>query len=56
MSNINRSDELIQFLTKQIGRDRNATALAYAQGFGLAWAMLTDEQRQFILDYKLGDK
>jgi len=47
LSNINKSDELIANLrkSKSVGRD-----VAYPYAFGMAWAHLTEKQRQTILD------
>lgn len=47
MSNINKTDELLENLVKS-GRANKNTKYAYA--FGWVWAVLTDDERQRILD------
>jgi len=46
MSNIGKSSELIANLKKS-GQGRD---VVYAYAFGMAWAYLTEKQRQIILD------
>jgi hypothetical protein len=46
MTLINKSDEVIEKLTATHGKGD----IAYAYAFGYAWAYLTDEYRQKILD------
>jgi len=47
MSNILKTDELLENLVKS-GKADNKTKYAYA--FGWVWAVLTDDERQRILD------
>jgi hypothetical protein len=59
MSNINRSNEIILAIAKSVKQETNynaekASNLAYAKAFGFAWAILTDDQRELMLDYYLG--
>jgi len=58
MSNITRSNEIILAIAKSVKEQTNynaseASDLAYAKAFGFAWAILTDEQREMMLDYYL---
>jgi hypothetical protein len=59
MSNINRSNEIVLAIAKSVKQETNynaeqASSLAYAKAFGFAWAILTDDQRELMLDYYLG--
>jgi hypothetical protein len=59
MTNINRSQEIVVAIAKslkeQTGYNANlATDLAYAKAFGFAWGILTDEQREIMVEYYLG--
>ena len=47
MSNILKTDELLENLVKSGKADKNTK---YAYAFGWVWAMLTDDERQRILD------
>ena len=47
MSNILKTDELLANLVKS-GLAKDSTKYAYA--FGMAWANLTEQQRQQLLD------
>jgi hypothetical protein len=58
MENITRSNEIVLAIAKSVKQETNynaekASNLAYAKAFGFAWAILTDEQRQLMLDYYL---
>jgi hypothetical protein len=59
MSNINRSNEIVLAIAKSVKEETNynaeqANSLAYARAFGFAWAILTDDQRELMLEYYLG--
>jgi hypothetical protein len=59
MSNINRSNEIVLAIAKSVKEETNydaerASSLAYARAFGFAWAILTDDQRELMLEYYLG--
>jgi hypothetical protein len=59
MENITRSNEIILAIAKSVKQETNynaekASNLAYAKAFGFAWAILTDDQRELMLDYYLG--
>ena len=59
MSNILRSQEIINAITDNIvetdGYARNtANNIAYAKAFGFAWAILSEEDREMMLEYYLG--
>jgi hypothetical protein len=59
MNTITRSNEVILAITKSVkeetGYDTNrASNLAYAKAFGFAWAVLSEEQREMMLEYYLG--
>lgn len=62
MSNILRSQEIINAITDNIvetdGYPRNtANNIAYAKAFGFAWAILSEEDRELMLEYYLtGEK
>lgn len=62
MSNILRSQEIINAITDNIvetdGYPRNtANNIAYAKAFGFAWAILSEEDREMMLEYYLtGEK
>jgi len=61
MENITRSNEIVLAIAKSVKEETNynaekASSLAYARAFGFAWAILTDEQRQLMLDYYLNGK
>jgi hypothetical protein len=58
MSNISKSNEIILAIAKSVKEETNynaerASNLAYAKAFGFAWAILTNEQREMMLDYYL---
>ena len=58
MNNINRSNEIVLAIAKSVKEETNynaeqASSLAYAKAFGFAWAILTNEQREMMLDYYL---
>lgn len=58
MSNITRSNEIVLAIAKSLKEQTNydaerASSLAYAQAFGFAWGILTNEQQQMMLDYYL---
>ena len=58
MSNITRSNEIILAIAKSVKEETNydaerASSLAYAQAFGFAWGILSNEQQQAMLDYYL---
>ena len=58
MTNINRSNEIVLAIAKSLKEQTNydaerASNLAYAQAFGFAWGILTNEQQQMMLDYYL---
>jgi hypothetical protein len=58
MNNINRSNEIVLAIAKSVKEETNhnaeqASSLAYARAFGFAWAILTNEQREMMLDYYL---
>lgn len=55
MSNINRSNEIILAIAKSVKEQTNydadrAGSLAYARAFGFAWAILSEEQREMMLE------
>jgi hypothetical protein len=59
MENITRSNEIVLAIAKSVKEETNynaekASNLAYAKAFGFAWAILTDDQRELMLDYYLG--
>jgi hypothetical protein len=59
MENITRSNEIVLAIAKSVKEETNYNAgqaldLAYAKAFGFAWAILTDDQRELMLDYYLG--
>ena len=59
MSNITRSQDIINAITDDIvkteGYPRNtANNIAYAKAFGFAWAILSDEDRELMLEHYLG--
>ena len=59
MSTITRLNEIVISIAKSVKEETNynasqATDLAYAKALGFAWAILTDDQRQMMLDYYLG--
>jgi len=59
MENISRSNEIILAIAKSVKQETNynaekASNLAYAKAFGFAWAILTDDQRELMLEYYLG--
>jgi hypothetical protein len=61
MENISRSNEIVLAIAKSVKQETNydaekASNLAYAKAFGFAWAILTDNQRQLMLDYYLNGK
>jgi len=58
MDNITRLNEIILTIAKSVKEETNYNAsqaadLAYAKALGFAWAILTDDQRQMMLDYYL---
>jgi hypothetical protein len=59
MENISRSNEIVLAIAKSVKEETNYNAskaldLAYAKAFGFAWAILTSEQREMMLEYYLG--
>ena len=59
MENINRSNEIVLAIAKSVKEETNYNAsqaldLAYAKAFGFAWAILTNDQREMMLEYYLG--
>jgi hypothetical protein len=61
MENITRLNEIILTIAKSVKEETNhnasqASDLAYAKALGFAWAILTDDQRQMMLDYYLKGK
>jgi hypothetical protein len=59
MSNITRSQDIINAITDNIvetdGYARNtANNIAYAKAFGFAWAILSEADREMMLEYYLG--
>ncbi len=59
MSNINRSNEIVLAIAKSIKEETNhnaerASSLAYAKAFGFAWGILSNEQREIMVEYYLG--
>jgi len=55
MSNITRSNEIILAIAKSVKEETNynaerASSLAYAKAFGFAWGILTNEQREMMLE------
>jgi hypothetical protein len=61
MSNITQLNEIVLTIAKSVKEETNYNAgqaldLAYAKAFGFAWAILTDDQRQMMLDYYLNGK
>lgn len=59
MSNIIRSQEIINAITEHIqktdGYPRNtANNIAYAKAFGFAWAILSEADRELMLEHYLG--
>ena len=61
MSSISRLSEIVLAIAKSVKEETNynasqASELAYAKALGFAWAILTDDQRQMMLDYYLKGK
>jgi hypothetical protein len=59
MENINRSNEIILAIAKSVKEETNydaerASSLAYAKAFGFAWGILSNEQREIMVEYYLG--
>jgi hypothetical protein len=59
MSNINRSHEIVLAIAKSVKEETNydaerASSLAYAKAFGFAWGILSNEQREIMVEYYLG--
>ena len=59
MENITRSNEIILAIAKSLKEKTNydaerASNLAYAQAFGFAWGILSNEQQEMMLEYYLG--
>ena len=59
MENITRSNEIILAIAKSVKEETNynarlATDIAYAKAFGFAWGILTDDQREMMLEFYLG--
>jgi hypothetical protein len=59
MSNINRSNEIVLAIAKSVKEETNydadkASSLAYAKAFGFAWGILSNEQREIMVEYYLG--
>jgi hypothetical protein len=61
MSNISKSNDVVLAIAKSVREETNHNAskaldLAYAKAFGFAWAILTNEQREMMLDYYIGEQ
>jgi hypothetical protein len=61
MSSISRLSEIVLAIAKSVKEETNynasqASELAYAKALGFAWAILTDDQREMMLDYYLKGK
>lgn len=59
MSNIGRSQEIINAITDDIVKTEGyarsvANNIAYAKAFGFAWAVLSNEHREMMLEHYLG--
>lgn len=59
MSNIGKSQDVIKAITDNIvktdGHPENvANNIAYAKAFGFAWAVLSNEHREMMLEHYLG--
>jgi hypothetical protein len=59
MSNILRSQEIINAITDDIVKtegyaQNTANSIAYAKAFGFAWAILSNEDREMMLEHYLG--
>ena len=59
MSNISRSQDIINAITDDIVKSdvyapNTANNIAYAKAFGFAWAILSNEDREMMLEYYLG--
>jgi hypothetical protein len=59
MTNINRSNEIVLAIAKSVKEETNynadhASSIAYAKAFGFAWAILSEEDREMMLEHYLG--
>jgi hypothetical protein len=59
MSNITRSQDIINAITDDIVKTEGyaenvANNIAYAKAFGFAWAILSNEDREMMLEHYLG--
>lgn len=59
MTNITKSNDIINALTEEMvktdGYSRSvANNIAYAKAFGFAWAILSEEMREMMLEHYLG--
>ena len=59
MSNIGKSQDVIKAITDSIvetdGHTQSvANSIAYAKAFGFAWAILSNDQREMMLEHYLG--
>lgn len=61
MSNMTKLNEIILTIAQSVKEETNynasqASDLAYAKALGFAWAILTNDQRQLMVDYYLGEQ
>lgn len=59
MSNISRSQDIINAITDDIvetdgWKQSVANSIAYAKAFGFAWSILSEADREMMLEYYLG--
>ena len=59
MSNIGKSQDVIKAIADDIvetdGHPKGvANSIAYAKAFGFAWAILSNDQREMMLEHYLG--
>ena len=59
MSNITKSNDIINAITEEMvktdGYSRSVSNnIAYAKAFGFAWAILSEEMREMMLEHYLG--
>jgi len=59
MSNIGRSQDIINAITDNIVKtdgyaQNTANSIAYAKAFGFAWAILSEADREMMLEHYLG--
>ena len=59
MSNISRSQDIINAITDDIVKtdgyaQNTANNIAYAKAFGFAWAILSEADREMMLEHYLG--